>query len=227
MPSAKSALQKARENKGMTREQLAAAANVSVSHLVKLERGERRVSVDWARRLAPHLDISAQAVLGMEPGGAPLDPSEAVRAAPEAQLPEPRAEGLPDIPVYGVASAGDDGAFTINMAEAPIDYLPRPMTLIRAQKVFAILIQGSSMEPLFRHGDAVFCQEGRPYGTQDPVLVQLEAERGVPPLAFVKVYMGGDDRELRLRQLNPPEDITVPRVQVRKVWRALHWRDLA
>ena len=218
---ARAEIQRALERTGWSLTELARHAGVAPSTLTRFMNSrdvKHIVSTRTLERIRAAVAPGATAPT--------LNPADAVRPAPEARPPGPRLEGARDVPVYGVAACGDDGAFTMNMAADPVDYLPRPAGLLRATNVFAVYVQGSSMEPLFRHGEAVFCQEGRPHAQQDAVLVQLEDGPGNPPLAFLKIFVSQDDRELRLRQLNPPEDMSLDRVRVRRIWRALHWREL-
>lgn len=161
-------------------------------------------------------------------GLAALDPAEAVAPAPEVAPAALQARVAPaeDVPVYGVAEGGEDGAFVINLAEGPLDYAARPARLERARNVFAVTVQGASMEPVWRAGDLVFCQSQRGYGPGDYVLVQVEAGPGEPPLAFVKLFVRHDDGRMVLSQHNPPREMGIPRASVKAVFRAFHWREL-
>lgn len=153
-------------------------------------------------------------------------PESNVALAPDAPPPWPRAVGPMDVPIYGVAEGGQDGAFVINMADGPIDYATRPMKLLRAQHVFAVHIQGDSMFPAWKSGDLAYCYRGRGFGADDFVIVQLEAGPGEPPRAIFKLVVKYDNDTLTLRQLNPDCTITVDRSQVREVWPVLHWREI-
>lgn len=52
-------LEQLRELRGMTQAQLAELAHTTASQIGKLERGERRLTVDWQQRLARALDCAA------------------------------------------------------------------------------------------------------------------------------------------------------------------------
>lgn len=202
---------------GLTATELARRAGVAPSTLTRFLNNQAVKHTLSTRTLA-----AIERAAGAPPGAlASLDPSEAVTVLPVAEIPVALPPGPADVPLYGVASCGTDGDFAVNMVAGPIDYIPRPGRLLRAEKLFAVTAQGSSMEPLYQHGMTVFCREGFPIRENDPVLVELEKGPGAAPLAFLKVYVGQDDRELRLRQLTPPADIVFDQVRVRKIWRAL------
>jgi len=178
--------------------------------------------------LAREIGLPAEALVPAEPGkpSAPSLPESNAVFLPDHPLPWPRPAGPMDVPVYGVAEGGQNGTFVINLAEQPIDYVGRPMSLLRAVNVFAVRIQGNSMAPLWESGDIVYVQPGRGYGPDDFVIVQIEDGPGEPPRSLFKQLVRQDDGALVLRQLNPDTTITVPAAEVRKVWPVLHWREL-
>lgn len=59
MPS----IRELREAKGLTQEQLAKLVKTSQPQIKRLEKGERKLTKEWAQRLGPHLGISAQSLL--------------------------------------------------------------------------------------------------------------------------------------------------------------------
>jgi len=62
-----------RKSAGLTQEKLAELCNCTTSQIVKLERGERRLSDVWLDRLSPALNATRAEILG-EKAAAPLDP---------------------------------------------------------------------------------------------------------------------------------------------------------
>lgn len=190
-----------------------------------------RVRSPTAENLAALANVLELAASELWPSAAsppsqPLPESNAV-FVPDAPPLGPRPVGPIDVPVYGVAEGGQDGAFVINRADGPIDYVARPMSLLRAQNIFAVRIQGNSMAPLWENGDLVYCHPGRGYGPDDFVIVQLEAGPGEPPRALFKQFLRQDNGTLVLRQLNPDTAMTVERARVKNIWPVLHWRELA
>lgn len=59
-------LQLAREVAGLTQDQLGEMAGTSQVQIGRLERGERKLTKEWADRLAPHLGVSPAYLLGVE-----------------------------------------------------------------------------------------------------------------------------------------------------------------
>jgi hypothetical protein len=60
---------------GMADPQLAALAETTKQQIHKLRHGQRQLTVQWAKRLAPHLDCSWQELIE-----GPLNPIDALRA---------------------------------------------------------------------------------------------------------------------------------------------------
>jgi transcriptional regulator with XRE-family HTH domain len=56
-------IRKRRESAGLTRPQLAERVGTSVSQIVKLERGERRLTVDWMNRIGKALGVSPASLM--------------------------------------------------------------------------------------------------------------------------------------------------------------------
>jgi transcriptional regulator with XRE-family HTH domain len=84
-----SPLYRARRAKGLSMPELAKAAGTSAQQIDRLETGERPITKEWARRLAPHLDVDAVELVfpGAEPlSAAPTVPADLVQMALELVL---------------------------------------------------------------------------------------------------------------------------------------------
>lgn len=64
--------------------QLAKLANTTKQQIFKLRQGERKLTVEWARRLAPHLNVEWQALIEGPQGDPDPDLAEVVAAWREA-----------------------------------------------------------------------------------------------------------------------------------------------
>jgi len=71
-----------------------------------------------------------------------------------------------------------------------------------------VMVVGTSMEPRYFAGEAVFVNPRLPVRVGDFVVAQIAADEGEPPLAYVKRYVGQNDRSIRLEQLNPGKKLT-------------------
>lgn len=56
-------IRRLREEKGLSQAQLAEMAGTSQPQIKRLEDGARKLTKEWAERLAPHLSISAETLL--------------------------------------------------------------------------------------------------------------------------------------------------------------------
>jgi transcriptional regulator with XRE-family HTH domain len=135
-------LRKLREGLKLTQAQLARLVGTSQPQIRRLEAGERKMTKEWAKRLAPHLQMSAKDLM--------FDPAE---GTPPQQV---EVEGLP---VLGTSRAG--GWLDITLVESdehehetiPVAKNPR---FPRARQ-YALLISGDSMNLMFKEGAYVTC----------------------------------------------------------------------
>ncbi|MFG1226059.1 helix-turn-helix domain-containing protein [Xanthobacter wiegelii] len=190
-----------RKQKGLSQQALAEMMGTTRSQYMKLEKGERRLSVQWIERAAEALGVSNSAVIDEAPQ------AEAAPTAPPADASYPMPADFPRrrLPVYGQAAGGmhDDGRFYLNGNKiAEVFCLP---ALEHVRDAYAVYMHGDSMDPAYRAGDTVFVDPSRPVVSGDDVLVQIQSERGEPPLAYVKRFVERRGGKLRLRQYNPPE----------------------
>ena len=155
--------------------------------------GEERLRGEAApRRQAPGLRERAPQGLGE-----PLPPRNAAIGAPVR---------LGRIPLYGQAVGGADGQFPLN--GSLITEIAAPPSLASVSGAYAVMVVGESMEPRYFAGEAVFVNPRVPVRVGDFVVAQIAAHEGEPPFAYVKRYLGQNDKSIRLEQLNPPKKLT-------------------
>jgi phage repressor protein C with HTH and peptisase S24 domain len=174
-----------------------------------------RLPEDVRRDLAALLGVAEDALRGEAP------PREAARSeARSAGSGEaPRTEPLPPrnaavgtavrlgrIPMYGQAVGGSDGQFPLN--GSLITEVAAPPSLAGVSGAYAVMVVGTSMEPRYFAGEAVFVNPRLPVRVGDFVVAQIAADEGEPPLAYVKRYVGQNDKSIRLEQLNPGKKLT-------------------
>ena len=127
----KNRLRELRKALGLTLNDVASAAGTSNQQLGMLERGERRLTVEWMQKLAPVL-----------------------RVAPRDLLPDAGQVRL--IPVVGYVGAGAQ-IFSIDDHQkgAGLDEVEAPVLGLPSSTV-AVRVRGRSMEPAFYPGDLIF-----------------------------------------------------------------------
>ena len=153
-----------------------------------------------------------------------------VRPAPDVRLPLPHfGERQHDLPVYGTAEAGPDGAMDIQIGatDLAVDRVVRPRMLQGARDAFAFYVTGTSMESRWRPGELVFVNPARHPAPGDPVLAVLSAGRpGDPQRALFKYLVRRTATKIVLRQLNPEMEIEIPLSEIRNLWRVYEWSEL-
>lgn len=182
--------------RGLTLEQLAAATGTSHQQIQRLERGERRLTLDWMVRLAGPLGVEPRDLL---PEALSLPTPEL--AQPIVSLKAPRAlpqGGLaPDlIPVRGAARGGGDQEMFLE--DGPIDHAPRPPCLSQVRDAYALYVVGDSMVPRFRPGMLLFVNPHRPPKRDSAVVVVKHSA-----VVLVKAFVEFKADRLILHQHNP------------------------
>ncbi len=189
-----------------------------------IQRG-RRPRSDTLENLARALECSVAWLMGEDTTPpyrhiAPTDsPSTYASGTPLVSAPLHGA-GRRDLPVLGVAVAGQDGMF--EMTEQPHDYIERPACLEGIDDAYAVYIQDSSMEPRYFLGEAVCVHPGRPITRNCFVVVQFEPDTpDAAPQAMIKQFVQRTATDLVLYQYNPAGELEFPLSTVRSVHRII------
>ncbi|MEM6462791.1 MAG: S24 family peptidase [Pseudomonadota bacterium] len=229
-----------RESRGMTQARLAQLTATSQPQIRRLEAGERRLTKDWAERLAPHLGVSALELMFGEdaydppsPVGLPgakrnADPPVAAALSPEMQdnasgsmtsVPPTNArlgavvqEPRSRIPVFGQAVGGANGEFVMNGDR--LDDVFAPPSLSDVAGAYAVYVCGVSMEPRYFDGEIVFVNPTKSVRSGDFVIAQIQIDEHGPQLAYVKRFVRWNARELVLAQYNPEREMRFSADQV-------------
>lgn len=181
-----------RLKRGWSMQQLADKADTTRSQIDKLERGERRLTVDWMKRLADPL--------GCAP--AELMPDAALPAR-EVVLPHARM-----IPVRAAARGGKDQEMFIE--DGPIDYRPCPSFIQHVSEAYAIYVIGESMVPMYRPGQLLYVNPHKPLMPGRGIVI-AKHNRAVLIKELVKTTTAG----LIVREYSPKaREFTVPHTDV-------------
>ena len=150
-----------RIEKGLTQQQLADRLGSSQSQVDRLEKGQRGLTLDWARRLAAALDIDVNDLLrGELPNLSIGDPNYQKSLAAEA------AEGGNKmVPVRHMSVGGQP--FYFSLSDRVVGYLERPRGISPDEEVFAFYAPTDLMAPRWNKGEMVFVSKTAPatYGS--------------------------------------------------------------
>ena len=152
-----------RQARGMTLQQLAEASGTTKSQIDKLEKGERRLTVDWLLRLAKPLGCDPRDLLATGPAVVSTPP--APQAFHGSLLPPPT------LPVRGAARGGM--AQEMYWTDGPIDQVPRPHYLAHVKDAYAVYVVGDSMAPMYRPRQLLFVNPYKPPVSGSGVVITL------------------------------------------------------
>lgn len=149
-----SMIQRLREDKKLSQSDLAKLADTSQPQIARLEKSKRKLSKEWAVRLAPHLGVTAQELL----------------------FSEPQSE---DVEVVGMIGADTEGERVYGHGQGQIGWVePIPGS---NEKTVAVIVRGSSMRPYAEDGGIIYFDDRRDPPTNDMlgevVIVGLSDDR--------------------------------------------------
>ncbi|MBY6260670.1 helix-turn-helix domain-containing protein [Azospirillum sp. 412522] len=196
-----------RQAAGLSQEKLADMAGTSQPQINKLETGQRKMTVDWAVKLAGPLGVEPAALLGLD---MPAAPSSALRPARPALPPLLRAAGVPraqtaaSMPVRSAARGGVDQEMFLE--DGPIDWITRPDYLKNARDPYAMYVVGESMMPRFRPAQLLHVNPHKPPAPGAGVVV-VKRNKAV----LVKEFVRRSADAVILREYRPADrEFAVP-----------------
>lgn len=131
-----------RQKREWSLQQLAEASDTTRAQIDKLERGERRLTVDWMVRLAKPLQcLPADLLPSLSSGGTPPEPGRL-------------------IPVRSAARGGNEQEMFLE--DGPIDHRPCPGFVGHVRDAYAIYVVGESMVPMYRPGQLLYINPHKP-----------------------------------------------------------------
>ena len=193
-------------------------------------RGDWKPAAADLPKVAAALDVPPAAILLMEAGKA-RTLAEAVTLATETpQTMAPIEVGTfgqwpRDVPVLGTVIGGSGGDF--EMSGTVVDRVRRPPGIANARNVFALFVDGESMEPRFIRGDLIYINPSRPAAPGDDVVVELfaaDGEHGGP--AYVKQLVSRSSQKVVCRQFSPVGLVEYDAARVRQVLRIMRMAEL-
>jgi phage repressor protein C with HTH and peptisase S24 domain len=200
-----------RDRAGLSMQALAAAVGTTAPQISKLEKGERRLTVDWMLRLADVFGIEPAELLPESDGhGARYDdrilPGGEARLGPAFVSKDPRDL----IPVRSAARGGSEQEMFLG--DGPLDFVGRPRSLAHIREAYSIYMIGDSMFPRFRPGQLLHVNpfKAAPVGAG---VVITRADDAV----LIKEFVRRDEAVLTVRQYNPLLVLEYPLRDIRDI----------
>ncbi len=133
--------------------------------------------------------------------GSPYPQPEYREADVKAPISMPR-----DVPVLGTAAGSDYDRGAFQITTDVVDYVRRPPGLMQNRDVYALYVEGSSMEPRFEAGELIFVNPIRPPRIGDYVVLQEQIAEG-EMRGFVKQLVRRTSEWVTVRQFTPEAEL--------------------
>ena len=206
------------ERAGVSQADLARHLRLAPSAVSRMLKGDRQMKLLEAAQTASFLGVSQDEVLrhagaGGETSsaGATMTPAGPARRGrpPRAGVAPAAAAGMrPEpIPIRSAARGGGDQEMFLE--DGAIGYTPRPSNLSGVRGAYAIYMIGDSMEPRYQQGWLLHVNPFKPPTRGRDVVVYKKDKA-----ALIKQFVGWERDALVLRQLNPAQELRVPREDV-------------
>lgn len=181
---------------------------------------------DTLAKIAHVLDTTTAYLMGEESPDLPSTPaSRDVSTAPSSPQLPPRQSMPLDVPVMGTAAGSlERGAFQFD--GGVVDYVRRPPALSGARDIYALYVEGTSMEPQYHAGDLVYVNPHRPARVGDIVVVQCRNGDHSPSEASLGIYRRRTEKVFILGKRNPSSDIELNREHISAIHRVLTTNEL-
>ena len=201
-----------REAKSWSQQRLADEAGTSQPQIKRLEAGERKLTKEWAVRLAHPLGTTPENLLFERADSIVHTPADAqpnvtrIFELPNGVIRDKVSGNGKLIPVFGQAVGGVDGEFEMN-GNILYEVLAPPI-LSEISGAYGVSVSGDSMYPRYEDGEICFVDPKRRVKKGDYVIAQVRLEENGPLLAYVKKFCRHNAAELVLEQFNPPKELT-------------------
>lgn len=123
--------------------------------------------------------------------------------------------GKVDLPVFGTAEGGANGALVVT--DRAVDWVARPAALLRVQDGYGIIVAGDSMAPEHKPGSIALVNPHAKPRIGDSCIYRQHDEDGSTHI-LIKEYRGETETLWKVRQHNPPKDFTLPKSK----WQVCH-----
>ena len=191
----------------MTQEELAKAVGKTRNAVAQWESGTAHPRPNTLEDIAGALNVSIDWLLtGNTPNVAGAETTRTNSEMSDVKFNNgtlsPRQYMPQDVPVVGTAAYNtDNGLFKLDTSI--IDYVHRPPALLMTKDLYALYVEGDTMEPRFNAGDLVFVHPHKPVRIGDSVVVQIAKTIDEPIEAMIAVLAKRTSHEVILKKYNP------------------------
>jgi hypothetical protein len=197
---------------GASQADLARHLRLAPSAVSRMLKGDRQMKLLEAAQASAFLGVSQDELLrhaASEPGMAMPRPDGPARRGRPPLAPGARvgAAGNEPIPIRSAARGGRDQEMFL--ADGPIGYTPRPANLSGVRGAYAIYMIGDSMEPRYEQGWLLHVNPFKPPTRGRDVVVYKKGDA-----VLIKQFVRWEGEALVLQQLNPAQELRVPREEV-------------
>ena len=226
----KERIKNARVAAKLTQEELASAVGKTRNSVAQWESGVSHPRPNTLGEIAKALNVSTDWLLtGIQSNGSGTQIFQAdnrVNDVIPANVELPSRQYMPqDVPVMGTAAcSADHGSFKLDASI--IDYVRRPPGLLTTKDVYALYVEGDSMEPRFTAGDLVFVHPRKPVRIGDSVVVQIAKSENEPIEAMIAVLSKRTSHEVFLQKYNPNKIIHFDNANIVAIHKILEMTEL-
>lgn len=210
----------------LTQKKVADALGVNRVSVTQWENGSAKPSIERLAELAKLFGVSTDALLTGTPLNTVIPIANKKNDVIPANVELPSRQYMPqDVPVMGTAACNaDHGSFKLDASI--IDYVRRPPGLLTTKDVYALYVEGDSMEPRFTAGDLVFVHPRKPVRIGDSVVVQIAKSENEPIEAMIAVLSKRTSHEVFLQKYNPNKIIHFDNANIVAIHKILEMTEL-
>lgn len=181
--------------------------------------------IDTIIKLAAVLKVSPQYLLGDDEDTKAVAGGQTDGGEVKAPTMPARQEMPLDVPVLGTAAGSHlRGAFEFE--GGVVDYVRRPPALTGSRDIYALFVEGTSMEPQYFAGDLIYVSPHKPPRTGDIVVVQCKNAANEPSEATLGILRRTTEKAVVIGKRNPVADIDINRETVKTIHKVLTTNEL-
>lgn len=222
-----------REARGWSRPQLAERMGTSAQQLERLEKGQRKLTLEWITKAATALEVDQQIIID-----AATPPAQSVKSnATPFRYEGSGAETMRnDLPIYGTALGAprmienDEVEQTYLNSGEVVEYIKRPVVLNGKGDAYGLHVVGGSMWPMYPEGSVIIAETRRPPMIGDDVVVYLRDldhdDDSRARCVLVKRLIRRTAAYLELQQFDPLVTFRIATDEVLRIDRVMTLRDL-